>query len=511
MHRNLGVFTTRGVDLDRLFRQLFGKDGGFTKGRDRTFHFGLLEQAHRRDDQPPRRHAAGGRRPGAGRPAAGRDAAWRRRSPATAATSEGDFHEAAEPRRGLEAARALRRSRTTSTGCRRRSRSSTRAPTSPTAAPATACPGVIVDGNDVLAVHGGGARGGRARPRAGDGPTLLEFKTFRMRGHEEASGTAYVPQAPVRGVGAAAIPSRASSGARRPRRADAPERATRCAPSSRPTSTRSWTTALGRRRARLDRGARAGRRVRAQRGCVGRRAGDRRRRRPRCATSTRSPTACARRCAADDRAVLHRPGHRRVRRRLQGDRGVRRGVRQGARAQHADHRVGRDRRAPWAWPSTASARWSRCSSATSSRCGFNQIVNNLAKTHYRWGAAVPVVVRVPVGGGMGAGPFHSQNVEAWFTHVAGLKVVAPATPADAKGLLLAAFEDGNPVLYLEHKLLYRSARGRGPGRLRTRCPSAGRASRARDATPRSSPTASACAGRSRPPRRWPPTDAVESR
>jgi 2-oxoisovalerate dehydrogenase E1 component len=101
-------------------------------------------------------------------------------------------------------------------------------------------------------------------------------------------------------------------------------------------------------------------------------------------------------------------------------------------------------------------------------CGFNQIVNNLAKTHYRWGAGVPIVVRVPVGGGVGAGPFHSQNVEAWFTHVAGLKVVAPATPADAKGLLIAAFEDGNPVLYLEHKLLYRSIKGPvGSGLIRT--------------------------------------------
>jgi len=95
-------------------------------------------------------------------------------------------------------------------------------------------------------------------------------------------------------------------------------------------------------------------------------------------------------------------------------------------------------------------------------CGFNQIVNNFAKTHYRWGARVPVVVRCPVGGGVGAGPFHSQNPEAWFTHVAGVKVVAPATPYDAKGLLLAAFEDGNPVLYLEHKYLYRSAKGPVP-------------------------------------------------
>src|SRR5439155_13912000 len=95
-------------------------------------------------------------------------------------------------------------------------------------------------------------------------------------------------------------------------------------------------------------------------------------------------------------------------------------------------------------------------------CGFNQIVNNVAKTHYRWGAPVPMVIRAPIGGGTGAGPFHSQDPESWFTSVAGLKVVAPATPYDAKGLLLAAFEDGNPVIYLEHKLLYRSSRGRVP-------------------------------------------------
>jgi len=95
-------------------------------------------------------------------------------------------------------------------------------------------------------------------------------------------------------------------------------------------------------------------------------------------------------------------------------------------------------------------------------CGFNQIVNNVAKTHYRWDAPVPMVLRLPVGGGTGAGPFHSQNPESWFTSVAGLKVVAPSTPYDAKGLLLAAFFDGNPVVYLEHKLLYRSLRGPVP-------------------------------------------------
>ena len=95
-------------------------------------------------------------------------------------------------------------------------------------------------------------------------------------------------------------------------------------------------------------------------------------------------------------------------------------------------------------------------------CGFNQIVNNLAKQHWRWGHPADVVIRMPTGGGSGAGPFHSQSNEAWFTHVPGLKVVYPSTPADAKGLLLAAFEDPNPVLFFEHKSLYRSENGPVP-------------------------------------------------
>jgi 2-oxoisovalerate dehydrogenase E1 component beta subunit len=88
-------------------------------------------------------------------------------------------------------------------------------------------------------------------------------------------------------------------------------------------------------------------------------------------------------------------------------------------------------------------------------CGFNQVVNMAAKVHYRWGARVPMVIRCPSGGGVHGGPFHSQNPEAWFFHVPGLKVVAPAYPSDAKGLLLSAIRDNNPVLYFEHKFLYR--------------------------------------------------------
>jgi 2-oxoisovalerate dehydrogenase E1 component beta subunit len=88
-------------------------------------------------------------------------------------------------------------------------------------------------------------------------------------------------------------------------------------------------------------------------------------------------------------------------------------------------------------------------------CGYDQIVNFAAKCRYRWGAAVPMVIHAPSGGGIHGGPFHSQNPEAWFTHAPGLKVVAPSTPADAKGLIKSAIRDNDPVLYFEHKALYR--------------------------------------------------------
>ncbi|MEM9052717.1 MAG: dehydrogenase E1 component subunit alpha/beta [Bacteroidota bacterium] len=94
--------------------------------------------------------------------------------------------------------------------------------------------------------------------------------------------------------------------------------------------------------------------------------------------------------------------------------------------------------------------------------GFNQIVNNLAKIHYRWGQNADVVVRMPTGAGVQAGPYHSQSNEAWFTHIPGLKVVYPAFPEDAKALLLTAFEDPNPVMFFEHKALYRSLKADVP-------------------------------------------------
>src|SRR5947209_15782410 len=95
-------------------------------------------------------------------------------------------------------------------------------------------------------------------------------------------------------------------------------------------------------------------------------------------------------------------------------------------------------------------------------CGFDQLVNVAGKMHYRQGLAVPMTVRLPTGGGFSGGPFHSQNPEAWFMHAPGIKVVAPSTPEDAKGLLIAAIRDANPACFLEHKHLYRRVKGEVP-------------------------------------------------
>ena len=97
--------------------------------------------------------------------------------------------------------------------------------------------------------------------------------------------------------------------------------------------------------------------------------------------------------------------------------------------------------------------------------GFNQIVNNLAKTFYRWGQPINVTLRLPTGGCIGAGPFHSQNNESWFFHVPGLKIVYPSSAYDAKGLLCSSIDDNNPVLFFEHKALYRSIKGEIPEKM----------------------------------------------
>ena len=461
MHRNLGVFTGRGVDLPGLFRQLLGREGGFTGGRDRTFHFGL----------PQKRivgmisHLGAMLPVGAGLALAARLRGEDRvAAPFTGegATSEGDFHEAVNlaavwklpvlfvienngwglstPVREQYACRDLA-DRGVGYGI----------------------PGIVVDGNDVLAVVGA-VREAAARARAGEGPTLLEFKTFRMRGHEEASGIDYVPREAL-AEWAAKDPIRRFEEALRarglltPEQADAVRAAWREkieplvdeaieAPLPRSTETRELADVTAPAQPSAlpegDPDAAAG-----VDGATERRYVD-------------AISAALRSAMRRDAAVVL----------IGQDIAEYGGVFKITEGFVEDFGPQRVRNTPIVESAALGAAMGLALDGFHPMvemqfgdfisCGFNQIVNNLAKTHYRWGSALPIVIRAPVGGGVGAGPFHSQNVEAWFTHVPGLRVVAPATPFDAKGLLLAAFEDRNPVLYLEHKYLYRLAKGPVP-------------------------------------------------
>ena len=457
MHRNLGVFTGREVDLPRLLRQLLGKEGGFTKGRDRTFHFGHLEKrivgmiSH-----------LGGMLPVACGLALAEQLRGERGVAAAftgeGATSEGDFHEAAN----LAAVWKLpvlfvieNNQYGLSTplheqyACRHLADRGI----------GYGMPGVVVDGNDLLAVHRAVQRAAD-RARRGDGPTLLEFKTFRMRGHEEASGTDYVPpelveewarKDPVKryeafllekglrsqeDVAAVRADLKARIDALVDEALEAPE----------PQAEEAETLAD----------------VFAPSLLVPRA--------PSPEEETKAPVVRYVDAISDALRTAMRRNERVV---LLGQDIAEYGgvfkVTEGFVTEFGKTRV---RNTPIIESGALGCALGlalggyvpmvEMQFGDFISCGFNQIVNNLAKTHWRWGARVPVVIRAPIGGGTGSGPFHSQNVESWFTAVAGIKVVAPATPFDAKGLLLAAFEDGNPVLYLEHKLLYRSTKGQVP-------------------------------------------------
>jgi 2-oxoisovalerate dehydrogenase E1 component len=457
MHRNLGVFTGRDLDLPRLFRQILGREGGFTKGRDRTFHFGTLEKgivgmiSH-----------LGAMLPVADGLALAAQLRGERRVAAAftgdGATSEGDFHEALN----LAAVWKLPVIFVIENNCWGLS--------TPTheqyacrdladRAPGYGMPGHVVDGNDVLAVVRA-VRQAAERGRAGEGPTLLEFKTFRMRGHEEASGTDYVPDEllaewarkdPVRRYEAFLLEeglfTETDLAAVRDAyklRIDALTDEALAAPEPRSTTEEKLADVFA-----------ASRLV------------------------PTPPTPAAEAEAAETRYVdAISDGLRVAMRRderivlLGQDIAEYGGVFKVTEGFVQEFGRARVRNTPIVESGAIGCALGlalggyvpmvELQFGDFVTCGFNQVVNNVAKTHWRWGARVPVVLRAPVGGGTGSGPFHSQNVESWFTAVAGIKVLAPATPFDAKGLLIAAFEDGNPVLYLEHKFLYRQARGRVP-------------------------------------------------
>jgi 2-oxoisovalerate dehydrogenase E1 component len=452
LHRNVGVFTTRGIDLDRLLRQLFGRADGFTKGRDRTFHFG----------SPNDRIVGMISHLGAMLPVATglALAAQLRGEPTVVAVfsgdggaSEGDTHEAMNLA-AVWKLPVLFVIENNGYGLSTPTDEQYACEHLAQRAAGYGILGLAVDGNDVLAVVEA-TRTAADRARRGLGPTLLEFTTFRMRGHEEASGTDYVPEELVETWAqrdpifrldthlelSGVMPAADRAELRQQLADDVNRRCTAALAAAEPASTAAAELADVYRPVPSPAPSASP---------------------PAALTEQRYVDAVSNALALamerDERVILlgqdiaeyggafkvtagfvERFGKRRVRNTPiieSGAIGCAMGLALDGFLPVVEMQFG-----------------------DFISCGFNQVVNNLAKNHYRWGEPVPLVIRVPIGGGLGAGPFHSQNMEAWFTHVAGLKVVAPASPADAKGLLLSAIDDPNPVLFFEHKLLYRQATG----------------------------------------------------
>ena len=448
LHRNLGVFTTREVPFPKLFAQWQGKKDGFTKGRDRSFHFGTIDYriigmiSH----LGPQLAVADGLAL----------AAQLRGSNEIAlaysgdgGTSEGDFHEAINVAAVWDLP-VIFLIENNGYGLSTPVREQFRCEKLSERAVGYGIEGVTIDGNDIVTVYQTVKRYAddiRKNPR----PVIIECMTFRMRGHEEASGVKYVPKEllaqwqksdPVSTFEQQLISRRIIS-------------------KSKVTELRNQILA------QLDTELEQ---VFAQ---------------PEIVADTQEELADV---YAEHKAVAQIPGSSKRSSRRFVD-AVSDGLRQSLRrfpnlvvmgqdvAEYGgvfkvtegfleEFGAARIRNTPLCESAIIGAGFGMSIAGYKSviemqfadfvTCGFNQIINNLAKSHYRWGQNADVVVRMPCGAGVAAGPFHSQSNEAWFAHTPGLKVVYPATPHDAKGLLAASIEDPNPVLFFEHKALYRS-------------------------------------------------------
>ena len=452
LHRNVGVFTTRDCDLQQLFEQFQGKQNGFSQGRERSFHFGTNEH-----------HIVGmishlGPQlcVGDGIALASKLKGEKKITVAftgDGGTSEGDFHEACNIAAVWDLP-VIILIENNGYGLSTPTNEQFRCAQLADRAMGYGMKGLTIDGNNILEVYHT-VRQLAAEMRENPHPVLLECMTFRMRGHEEASGVKYVPKE-LFGIWEKKDPV---------------------------MNYENWLIDTGvispdypnMLREDMDAEVRA--------------AFDAADQQPEVipdTTKEESEVYMPHELAVSP-SPLERDGLRSSSRRLVD--AISDGLRQsmqkypnlvimgqdvaeyggvfkiteGFVAEFGKERV---RNTPICESGVLSAALGLSVKGIKSvvemqfadfvSTGFNPIVNNLAKSYWRWGQNADVVVRMPTGAGVGAGPFHSQSNEAWFTHVPGLKVVYPSNPIDAKGLLCAAIEDPNPVMYFEHKFLYRN-------------------------------------------------------
>jgi 2-oxoisovalerate dehydrogenase E1 component len=453
MHRNLGVFTTRQIPLQRLFAQFQGKADGYTKGRDRSFHFGTQEHklVGMISHLGPQLGIADG---------IALSSKVRKNQDTTlvftgdGGASEGDFHEALNVAAvwQLPVIFAIENNRW---GLSTPSSEQFRCKQFIDKGIGYGMDAIQVDGNNILAVIET-VRQIRAQIQENPRPFILELMTFRMRGHEEASGTKYYPEGlqteweskdPVSNFEAyllqeGVLDAQTIESIKQHYKEDIQHAfdQANAAPQIIPDLAQERNDVY--------------------------------------APHTFEPVAPTE-ASTEVRFIdaiqdgLREAMHKHPELVLMGQDIAEYGgafkVTEGFVEIFGKDRV---RNTPLCESAIIGAGLGLSISGMKAMVemqfadfvtvGFNQIVNNLAKMHWRWGQNADVVVRMPTGAGTAAGPFHSQSNEAWFVHTPGLKVVYPSNPQDAKGLLLAAFEDPNPVLFFEHKFLYRSLKGEVP-------------------------------------------------
>jgi 2-oxoisovalerate dehydrogenase E1 component len=456
MHRNLGVFTSRGLDLEQLFAQFQGKKTGFTKGRDRSFHFGT--QAHHLVGMISHLGPQLGLADGI---ALAQKLEMNPKGTVVfsgdGGASEGDFHEALNVAAvwDLPVIFAIENN---AWGLSTPSNEQFRCKQFIDKAIGYGIPAedaIQIDGNNILEVYSTVKNilaSIRQRPR----PIILELMTFRIRGHEEASGTKYYPDGVIEEWS----------------KKDPVENFENWMISAGFVSASDAEAKKEEIKLRINT---ALKKVYAL---------------PEITPDVEEELSDVY-CPFEQPAVQPQGELKKMRFIDAIQDGLKESMRKhdklvlmgqdiaeyGGVFKVTDGFVqefgkGRVRNTPLCESAIVGAGlglsikgWKamvEMQFADFVTCGFNQIVNNLAKLHYRWNEKADVVVRLPSGASTAAGPFHSQTNEAWFFHVPGLKIAYPAFPADAKGLLCRSFEDPNPVLFIEHKALYRSIEGDVP-------------------------------------------------